>query len=100
MKEYPTSNFCNHNTGEVTEDSSSLIDTTDGPRKALLMMSLGKAKAYLITSSPQIDQFLLCISWSLSCDLGNTLSNVSPSKFKRFLICFIRKQVLSMKSID
>ena len=73
MKEYPTSNFCNHNTGEVTEDSSSLIDTTDGPRKALLMMSLGKAKAYLITSSPQIDQFLLCISWSLSCDLGNTL---------------------------
>ena len=73
MKEYPTSNFCNHNTGEVTEDSSSLIDITDGPRKALLMMSLGKAKAYLITSSPQIDQFLLCITWSLSCDLGNTL---------------------------
>ena len=57
---YPTGSCCYHNTGDITEDSSSLLDTGECPRKALLMMSLGTAMTYLLIRSLQIDQFLGC----------------------------------------
>lgn len=58
MNRNRSGSWCHHNTGDITEDSSVLLDTREFPGKALPVMSLGNATAYLLTTSTQTDQVL------------------------------------------